>query len=120
MTAKTKPRPPAPSEASILKSCLAILQAHGVFCWRQNTGAFSGTHNGKRRFVRFGVPGISDILGAWPDGRLLAVEIKCPGNRPTAAQEAFMRAVNDRGGFAFWVDGTEGLMNVLRDMGLAK
>src|SRR5262245_65101357 len=93
------------TEADILRTCLAWLQLHGVFCWRQNQGAITGMHNGKRRFLRFtSQTGISDILGMLPpSGRLLAVECKRPGRQPTPEQAAFLDVVRQCGGVALCV-----------------
>lgn len=89
-------------EADILRDCLTWLKLHGVFCWRQNQGAITGEHNGKRRFLRFtSQTGISDILGLLaPTGRLLAVECKRPGRKPTAEQAVFLDVVRQSGGVA--------------------
>lgn len=91
-----------PREADILRDCLTWLKLHGVLCWRQNQGAITGMHNGKRRFLRFSSQvGISDILGVLPpSGRLLAVETKRPGRQATAEQAAFLDVVRQCGGVA--------------------
>lgn len=47
---------------------------------------------------------ISDVIGMMDDGRLLVVEVKRPGERPTDAQYRFMYLVAMSGGIAFWVD----------------
>lgn len=47
---------------------------------------------------------ISDVIGMMDDGRLLGVEVKRPGERPTDAQYRFMYLVAMSGGTAFWVD----------------
>ena len=70
-----------------------------VFAWRNNTGGFK--KNG--HFYRFGLVGSSDILGVLPDGRFLAVECKRPGNRPTPAQDDFLKQVREKGGLALVV-----------------
>lgn len=91
----------------------------GVVAWRVNVGAMRVEGPRGRRFVRFGLPGMADILGwrsiACPGeheracrvcggrGRLailLAVEVKRPGERPTAAQAAFLDRVREAGGLA--------------------
>ncbi len=103
-------------ESDILRDCLTWLKLHGVFCWRQNQGAITGQHNGKRRFLRFtSMTGVSDILGILPpSGRLLALECKRPGRKPTPEQEMFLDVVRQNGGVAFCVrslaDLEEGLM----------
>lgn len=88
-------------ESSLYKPILGYLKLRGVFAWRNNSGAFQGEHNGRKRFVRFGFPGISDIIGIMPDGRFLAIEVKLPGNPPTDNQIAFLDAVKEQGGVAF-------------------
>ena len=65
----------------------------------------------KGRPVRFGEPGHSDLIveldasAAIPEayrGRNLYLEVKVPGNRPTALQEAFLSRQRARGCPAFW------------------
>jgi hypothetical protein len=92
-------------EVDILRTCLGWLRLQGVCCWRQNQGALSAVSRGKRRFFRFaGVEGISDIIGLLrPTGRLLAIEIKRPGQRPTPEQAAFLDVIRASGGLALCV-----------------
>jgi len=45
---------------------------------------------------------ISDVIGMMSDGRLLVVEVKRPGERPTDAQYRLMYMVAMSGGVAFW------------------
>lgn len=65
------------AHTQLVKSCHEWLLLKGVFCWRNNTGvAMYGT-----RQVRYGVPGLPDILGALPAkhasaGLLFGVECK--------------------------------------------
>ena len=100
-----------PAESEIQKQCLVLLHGIGIFCWRQNSGAMAGSHNGKKRFVRFvvGVKGVSDILGCLPDGRFFACEVKRPGKKPSVEQLDFLSKVNARGGVGIWTDSVEGL-----------
>lgn len=107
-------------EADILRDCLTWLKLHGVLCWRQNQGAITGMHNGKRRFLRFSSQvGISDILGVLPpSGRLLAVETKRPGNKPTPEQAAFLDMVQQSGGVAVCVRSIDELERALLDAGV--
>lgn len=107
-------------EADILRDCLTWLKLHGVFCWRQNQGAITGVHNGKKRFLRFcSMSGVSDILGILPpSGRLLAVECKRPGRHATAEQDAFLDIVRQCGGVAVCVRGIDELEQALLAAGV--
>ena len=111
--------PPTP-EAEVLRQCLQLLQVLRVPAWRANTGAMTATAStGRRRFVRFGVPGQPDILGLLPPaGRLLAVETKQKGRKPTAAQAAFLANVEAAGGLALVVRDVEELRRALAAAGV--
>lgn len=90
-------------EQDLVRACLELLQFRGVFSYRQNGGGFHPAGKGGR-FVRFtSINGISDIIGVLPGGRFLAVECKRPGNVPTEDQQAFLDAVNRRGGLGIVV-----------------
>lgn len=70
-------------------------------CWRQNTGA---AKDKRGQVIRFGRPGISDILGVVTVrgvGAMLAVEVKAGRDTLTPAQESFGRMVAKHGGV--WV-----------------
>lgn len=89
------------TEASIQRTIMDYLTVRRIFHWRQNSGAFPGEYKGKKRFVRFtSIKGVSDILGIYK-GRLLAIEVKRPGEKPTVDQLAFMESVKAAGGIAF-------------------
>jgi len=49
-------------ESAIQRQILDLLAAKGILAFRQNTGAMSGSYKGKKWFMRFGVPGMADIL----------------------------------------------------------
>ncbi len=53
-------------ESEIQRAILDYLGAKGILAFRQNTGAMGAEYNGKRRFMRFGVPGMADILAFVP------------------------------------------------------
>lgn len=86
-------------EASALIEVLMALRAHPAVAWveRQNSGA---TRMGNR-FVKFGWPGCSDVLGQLHDGRFLAVEVKAATGRLSAEQIEFLARVNQSGGLGF-------------------
>ena len=57
-------------EKHVQRAILDWLAAERIWHIRLNTGAFSGVHNGKRRFVKFGVRGMADII-AFPQSRII-------------------------------------------------
>jgi len=61
------------------------------------------------RLVRFGFPGLSDIIGQLADGRFLAVEVKRPGKNPTETQKAFLDRVAKYSGVAYTVHSVDEL-----------
>ncbi len=85
-------------EAEVLKECLFLLKKKGIFCWRQNTGAFETKNGG---FFRSSIAGVSDILGILPDGRFLAVECKREsGGVVSEKQRQFIANIKACGGVA--------------------
>jgi hypothetical protein len=106
-----------------LRSCLQLLQLHGIFCWRQNQGAIPRAGGGYRKFV--GLKGVSDIIGVVPFkpmnevyGIFFAVEVKKPGGRLSKHQKAFLRNVTENGGLAVCVDDVKQLEAWLKEQGL--
>ena len=59
--------------------------------------------------------GVSDIL-ACIKGRFVAIEVKRPGNKPTAVQLQFITAVNNIGGLAFWADNLQDVKDKLKEL----
>lgn len=59
--------------------------------------------------------GVSDIL-ACIRGRFVAIEVKRPGNKPSALQDNFINAINSIGGFAFWADNLEDVKDKLKEL----
>jgi hypothetical protein len=105
-------KPPVIPEREIQATCLAIMHAAGWIAFRRNTGAIpiaAGDH--KRRFIRFSEKGQADIWGVLPDGRHFECEVKRKGEKPSSAQEAWLKKMNQlggrRGSVAFWCDSTE-------------
>jgi VRR-NUC domain len=86
-------------ESAALVEVLKALRAHPAVSWaeRQNTG--SARIGG--RFIRFGWPGCSDVLGMLRDGRFLAVECKSPTGKLRPEQAVFLERINGAGGVGF-------------------
>jgi len=97
-------KPLVPSEHQVQTACLQYLAVCPSVAWaqRMNTGAVKiPAIDGKPpRFVRYGFPGCSDILGQMTDGRVLAIEVKSAAGRATEAQDAFLKRVATYGGVA--------------------
>lgn len=105
------------SEQDTVRAIVDYLRARGYLAWRMNTGAFKAEHAGKTRFHRFGVKGMSDIIGIVPTafirvsgkpigeqtpvGQFLAIEVKSATGKPTPEQVAFLASVVKAGGIAF-------------------
>ena len=99
-------------ESAVLSQCLAWLHVRGIFAWRNNIGA-AKTEDG--RFVRFGIPGASDIIGVLPGGRFLAVECKrSTGGRVSDQQKAFLEKIEKAGGLAVIATSLEDLMEAIK------
>ncbi|MBL8406882.1 MAG: VRR-NUC domain-containing protein [Candidatus Accumulibacter sp.] len=100
-------------EAAALAEVLQVLRHHPLVAWveRQN----SGVARIGGRFVRFGWPGCSDVLGQLKDGRLLAVECKAPKGKLQAEQAEFLSLVRRFGGVAFLARDCRDVLRELAD-----
>jgi|WetSurMetagenome_2_1015567.scaffolds.fasta_scaffold439959_2 hypothetical protein len=90
-------------EGAVLAAILEYLKLRHVYAFRMNTGAGKLLDGARHtsRFVRFGFPGCSDILGILDDGRFLAIEVKGPKGKATFEQLDFLAEIAKRGGVAF-------------------
>jgi hypothetical protein len=87
-----------PYEREVQDAVIALCKMHKSVAWiyRMNTGA---TKIGER-FIRFGFPGLSDVIGQSITGRFIAIEVKREGEKPTEAQQSFLNMVAINGGIA--------------------
>jgi len=92
---RTNDRP----EAGALHEVLLALRNHPAVAWveRQNSGAAKVGN----RFIRFGWPGCSDVIGQLRDGRFLACEVKAAKGRVRPEQQVFLDRVRAGAGVAF-------------------
>lgn len=109
---------PAVTEREVLAACLSYLRMRGIPAWRMNVGAVEAQYQGKGRFVRFGVKGMSDIIGIIPFegtryGAMLAVECKGPKGRLRPEQAAFLETIRSAGGIALVVRGVHELAKAI-------
>lgn len=108
----------ADSEAKILRAIRAALNgarnAEGAYRCRvvRNTVGFSR----EPRKLTYGLGlGSADLVGAIRGGRLFVVEVKRPGEAPSANQRSWLAAVRGWGGAAFCCHGVAGAMRALAD-----
>lgn len=101
------------AEKDTQRLILDWLAAKRIWHIRLNTGAMSGSHKGKRWFVKFGKPGMADILiviGRDPlsgvvdlppeltiPPRLVWCEVKSSTGKLSEAQEQFRKEVTEQG-----------------------
>lgn len=76
-----------PKEGQIVNACIRWLIMNGIFCWRNNTGAYKP--EGSSSYVRYGFKGSPDIIGMTKQGRFLGVECKAGDNTQSPHQRAF-------------------------------
>jgi len=110
------------TERNLQHAILEFLAYRKIYAWRSNTGAFPAAYTSKatglttRRFIRFGKPGISDILGILPDGKLLAIEVKSPsGGRLRPEQVDFLDAITKNHGVAGMAKSIEDVETLLTE-----
>jgi hypothetical protein len=114
-------------ESGVLRACLDLLAAEKIWHMRMNTGAMSGSHKGKRWFVRYAKPGTADILAAHTGlhhcldhglertAAFLWIECKGSHGRQTPEQELFEREVSEQGHHYLLVRDVETLRNWLKE-----
>lgn len=73
----------------LVRSALEYFSINNIFAWENNTGALKADD----RFIRFGQPGSSDILGCLPDGRFLAAEAKVAPDKQSKNQLTFEKQI---------------------------
>lgn len=87
----------APRESDLLRACRQLLELRGWVVYRVNSGALPLESGGKRRYVRFGTPGMADLLalreGLCREPAVLWVETKGPTGTQRASQRAFEKQV---------------------------
>ena len=103
-----------PKESEIQKAIMDYLTLKKIWHMRLNTGAIAGEHKGKKRFVKFGKPGMADILATIKNscgGMSLAwIEVKRQGGKQTEDQKIFEQEVFEAGHNYLVVESLDQLM----------
>lgn len=85
-------------EGGIQKAIMDYLRLKGVVCFKHRNVGIYKKDTGSYIPLPSGEKGISDIIGCLPDGRFLAIEVKCPGKNANKNQLDFLKKVWERGG----------------------
>jgi len=86
-------------ESDILATIMDGLAAKRIWRKRMNSGAILSSYKGKKRMIKFGEPGMADIV-AWIKGGIgwvIWIEVKNEKGQQSSEQEAFMREVRAEG-----------------------
>lgn len=92
-----------PTETQIQSAIMGFLRYKGYYVQRMNSGALRDQHN---RLIRMNKAGTPDLMAfrkpsGWsandPTVKLLFIEVKRPGNRPTPLQHAVMQELAEHG-----------------------
>jgi len=110
---------PKQTHTGLVKACIQWLTLKGCTVWSNNSGfvVIPGKPGRKRRAIRFGHAGSSDIIGFVSHapaplkhhGLFVAVECKIPPDVASDEQDAFLLAVFGAGGFAYAPESLEDL-----------
>ena len=99
------------SEAQIQTQIIDYLAARHILAFRMNTGAMVSEYKERKRFMRFGVPGMADVLAfvmerSFPSyftcatfdaPRPLWIEVKSATGKQSELQKSFQRQVEGYG-----------------------
>lgn len=90
------------SEHQIQSAILEWLPYLGVYAWRNNSGMIAVGEGRYRRMIKLGKAGLPDIIGVHKTtGRMIAIEVKRPGKKPTELQENTIRELREYNAIAF-------------------
>lgn len=90
------------SEHDIQSAILNILPYLGVYAWRNNSGMVAVGEGRFRRMIKLGKAGLPDIIGVQnKTGKMVGIEVKRPGKKPTDLQAQTLKELQDFGAIAF-------------------
>jgi hypothetical protein len=122
--AQPGPAPPPPAEADVQRAVVSYLVLCGCLVVRVNGGMLPNPAGRRVRFSRVSALGAadgeltsSDLIVLTPTGCYLGVEVKRPGETPTAGQSRFLAAVEARGGVGVVVSSVDEARAALKAAG---
>lgn len=68
------------------------------------------------KFVSPGNVGVPDRIILFPGGRIIFIELKAPGKKPTALQEAQQKRINNLGFRVLTLDSKSAVDELIKDM----
>lgn len=89
---------------------MVALSERGCFVLRTNAGVYFDSQGNR---VTIGFPGLSDIIGATPQGRFFAIEVKMPGEKPRQNQLDFLASMENTGAIAGWCTSVEEALDIV-------
>lgn len=116
---RKKPEVVHTPEGQIVNAVIRWLHAHGVFNYRQNTGAYKP--EGSKRYIRYGYPGSPDVIAVLPKtsaypGVFLGIEAKTDRGKQQDSQIAFQRKIEDSGAFYFVVRSLDDMESLVKPL----
>lgn len=107
-------------EKDIQAGIIDYLHLQGFYVLRTNSGAVPVEYKGKSRLFRGTPAGTPDIICCCPkDGKLIGIEVKAPGKRPTELQRQTLQAIKRAGGIGIYVTSLDELIKDLVILGYA-
>ena len=98
-------------ESDIQSEIMIALGEHPDVAWVYVTSA--GSFRVRGSYVKVGFKGLSDILGQMRDGRLIALEIKKPKEKPKPEQLEFLDLVSRNKGVSGWCCNVTGAIQII-------
>lgn len=100
-------------ESELQNEIMNALTVHPMVVWAYVTtsGTVRGRHGG--RYFNAGFPGLPDIIGQLKDGKILGIEVKTPGNKPTPIQNEQLTLMLVNNGAAGWCDSVQGALDIV-------
>lgn len=101
------------TERQIQTQIIHLLQAHGYYVMRINSGKFSVGEGRNKRFIMGQEAGTPDLLCFKKETQPIFIEVKRQGNKPTEKQIYKMKELMSYGAICFIANSIEDVQKVL-------